>query len=209
MSHGDVYHLIDPVITAIATIASISAGMWRANGTPAAGQAFLYHHFHLCPSLKRHDLILFQTAVCTIDDPGRITMALLERFNLVAWADKRVETLKEAKDEDFVHKTNAMAETYMHIIVAILMERHVHNIGKVSEKEELRHRIIQLLCSEAMTHSRIIEALEVVEEEVPVVDDVLKSVAELTSSGRDVGKKIYEVKKGMTYGQPIKLNVYY
>ena len=57
---GDVYHVIDPVITAVATFATIGAGMWRLNGVPVMGLEFLYHNFHFCPSLKRHDLVMLQ-----------------------------------------------------------------------------------------------------------------------------------------------------
>ncbi len=32
---------------------------------------------------------------------------------------------------------------------------------QVSEREELRYRVIQLLCAEAMAHSRVMESLEV------------------------------------------------
>ena len=45
----------------------------------------------------------------------------------------------------------------------------------MTEKEELRHHLIQLLCVEEMTHSKIIEALDVAEEEVPIVDEVLEA----------------------------------
>ena len=79
----DVFHLADPVITAVAAVSTIVAGFWRMNGTPAAGQAFLYNNFHLCPSLKRHDLILLQSTLCAIDEPGRITLALLERSETI------------------------------------------------------------------------------------------------------------------------------
>lgn len=192
-SFGDVYHIADPAITAVATIASITAGMWRLNGTPAAGQAYLYHNFHLCPSLKRHDLILLQSCCCTIDDPGRITMALLDRFGLIAFVNKEKDDLQE--DEDTVHKKVSMVETYLQVILAIVLERHVHNIGKISERDELKHRIVQLICSEVMSHSKVVQALEVIEEEVPVVDEVLKNVADLKGSSKDPNKKVYEVKK--------------
>lgn len=139
-SHGDVYHMVDPVITTVATISSIGAGMWRLNGTPAAGQAFIYHHFHLCPSLKRHDLLMLQSACCTIDDPGRITMAMLQRFDLTAFADNKDQVDKKMKTEDFedlVHKKVVMVEAFLQIILAVVMERHVHFVGKVLSLHQL------------------------------------------------------------------------
>ena len=129
------------MITAVAALGTMDAGMWRMNGTPALGMSFLYHNFYLCPSLKRHDLIMLQvkkkhlckkiaaalfnlctysifflytfrslyltilvfpqSAICSIEDPGRITFALLERFQLEDWADKKLEKpwRKGNKDE--------------------------------------------------------------------------------------------------------------
>ena len=54
------FHLVDPVLTAVSALATMDSGMWRMNGTPALGMSFLYHNFYLCPSLKRHDLIMLQ-----------------------------------------------------------------------------------------------------------------------------------------------------
>ncbi len=59
-SHGDVYYLVDPVVTAVAALATMDSGMWKMNGTPSLGMSFLYHNFYLCPSLKRHDLVMLQ-----------------------------------------------------------------------------------------------------------------------------------------------------
>ncbi len=93
-SLGDPFHLVDGALTCIAALATMDAGMWRMNGTPPMGMSFLYHNFYLCPSLKRHDLIMLQAAACACDDPGRITVTLLERFRLDDWVAKRVERLK-------------------------------------------------------------------------------------------------------------------
>ena len=194
-THGDAFHLADPVITAVAALATMDSGMWRMNGTPALGMSFLYHNFYLCPSLKRHDLILLQAVLCAIDDPGRVTYTLLERYHLEDWADRKIEKpwRKGNKDEDEILKVNTRAEHYLHLVLAVLLERYVHNVGQVSEREELRHRVIQLLCAEAMAHSKVMTALEVVEEEVPLVDEELKRVAEPEGAA---GKRVYRVKKG-------------
>ena len=58
--YGDVLQMVDPAITAVAVLASISCGLWRRNGMPVLGRDYLYQHFHMCPSLKRNDLILLQ-----------------------------------------------------------------------------------------------------------------------------------------------------
>jgi hypothetical protein len=41
-----------------------------------------------------------------------------------------------------------------------------------------------------------VNALEVVEEDVPVVDEVLAEVADLIAYTKDPSKKVYQVKKG-------------
>jgi len=192
---GDPFHLIDPVLTAVATIATIDAGMWRLNGTPVRGMSFLYHNFFLCPSLKRHDLVAIQGVICAVDEPARIAVALLERFNLEDWADKKLEKpwKKNAQDEEETMKTNRRAEAFLLLVLAVCLERRAPGVGRVSDREELRHRIVQLLCAEAMAHSKVMRALEVSEEEVAVVDEELQLVA--VPEGPP-GKRFYKVKKG-------------
>ncbi len=91
-------------------------------------------------------------------------------------------------------KQVTLAESFLQLVLSCLLERHVHNIGLgVSERQELRHRLIQLLCAEAMAHSRVVEALEVGDEEIALVDEVLREVAQLEGVA---GKRFYSVKRG-------------
>lgn len=57
---GDLLLLINPTVTAVSTIASISVGLWKRNGISALAQAHIYHNAHLFPGSKRHDLFLLQ-----------------------------------------------------------------------------------------------------------------------------------------------------
>ncbi len=100
------------------------------------------------------------------------------------------------KDDDEILKTTTRAEWYLQLLLAVLLERHVHGVGDVSEREELRHRVVQLLCAEAMAHSKVMQSLEVVEEEVELVDEELRRVAVLEGAA---GKRVYKVKKGENF----------
>jgi hypothetical protein len=51
-----------------------------------------------------------------------------------------------------------------------------------------------------MAHSKVMSSLEVVEEEVAVVDEELKKVADPEGPA---GKRFYKVKKGMYEGQHV------
>ena len=70
-------------------------------------------------------------------------------------------------------------------------------MGQVDEKDELRNRIIQLLCAKnEMTHSTIMEKLEVEEEESMFVEKVVNEVAELKPSSKRKNLKVYVLKPG-------------
>ena len=76
--------------------------------------------------------------------------------------------------------------------------RHIRHIGQVDEREELRHRIVQLLCADSeMTHSVLMDKLEVEEEESMFVEKVLKEVAEMKQSTKKKNGKIYVLKPGL------------
>eukprot|EP00095_Tigriopus_kingsejongensis_P008844 maker-scaffold15_size728074-snap-gene-2.18 protein:Tk08844 transcript:maker-scaffold15_size728074-snap-gene-2.18-mRNA-1 annotation:"ubiquitin-protein ligase e3 component n-recognin-" len=193
-AHGDPLMIVDFSVTSVAAICSITAGLWKRNGTPVRGRAFLYHNFYTFPSLKRNDLILLQCTACLLDDPGRLVMALLQRFRLVSWASGKLEQRPPMLSQDFVEDTVKMAQEFLAVIIALVMERHIHNVGKVTDREELRHRMIQILCSEDMTHSNVVKKLELGQDDIPFGDEVLKEVAELKPSTTERGKKVYEVK---------------
>lgn len=193
-SHGDPVLIANFALTSVAVLCSITAGLWKRNGTPVRGRAFLYHNFYTFPSLKRNDLILLQATACLLEDPGRLVMTLLQRFRLISWANCKLESKPALLAGDFIESTVKMGQEFLGLITALVMERHIHNVGKVSDREELRHRMIQILCSEGMTHSVVVKKLEIGQDDVPFGDEVLKEVAELKPSPTERGKKVYEVR---------------
>ena len=183
-SRGSLVELIDPVINGIVCLSQINAGLWKLNGSAADGQAYIYSHPDLCPSMKRHDLILLQTAFALTDDPGHIFMTLLHRFRLLTWANGEIDGL-EIKSPDFYERNNSLADEFLSLILAIVCERDLYGIGIGSEKEEWKHRVIQTLCIDKMTHSNLASNLP----ELDYLDTILKEVADFDSS-----KKTYVLK---------------
>ena len=100
-----------------------------------------------------------------MDDPGRLIMAILQRFKLLTWANGKLddhlrseETAEKKKkfSEELIEETTKMGEACLNLIIGLVMERHVHAVGNVTDRQELKHRLIQLLCCEGMVHSKVI-----------------------------------------------------
>ncbi len=70
-SLGDLLTLVDPALTAVATVCSVSAGLWTRNGRSAADPASRYHNHYERPAFKRQDLVLLQSAACLMEERVR------------------------------------------------------------------------------------------------------------------------------------------
>ncbi len=145
------------MITSVATLSSIFCGLWKRNGTPAAGTLFFYDRFRTWPSLRRCDLVFLQSVAAIAADPGRVVMALMQRYRLLSWANGELDKKYTTNyNEQFIKDTCGLSEEFLRVVIAMLTERTVNNMSDITLRKELRYRVIQTLCcSENPSHSTV------------------------------------------------------
>lgn len=120
---------------------------------------------------------------------------ILQRFRLISWSagdlDKKVTS---AYNDQFVKDTCAMSEEFLRVVTGMVTERTVGNMSEgISLREELRFRVVQVLCSsESTTHSAVVKNLEINEEDEPLVEELLQEVADFKTSA---GVRAFELKE--------------
>ena len=72
--------LFEPVLQTLVTVAQISIGMWKRNGTSAESQAFLYSSKKYCPGIKDSDLLMMQMVASLTDDIDTFLVTVLARY---------------------------------------------------------------------------------------------------------------------------------
>nr|XP_040564177.1 LOW QUALITY PROTEIN: E3 ubiquitin-protein ligase UBR2-like [Lepeophtheirus salmonis] len=182
---GTLIHLINPVLNSIVMLSQIHAGMWKRNGSAAEVLTYIYcFHGHF-NALKKDDLIIVQLAASLASDPGLIIMSLMQRFRAVSWANGDLDKI-EKKCPDFYEKNNDLIDEFLSFILAIVCERQI--ISSTIESDELKFRIIQLMCIGPMKHSSIINLIGCDKD----IDSIIKNVADIKKDG---SKMLYHIKE--------------
>ena len=188
--------LLEPVLQTVVAVAQISIGMWKRNGSSAESQAFLYNSKKYCPGLKDSDLMMMQMVAAMSDDVDTLLVTILARFKLTKWASGDIENEPKARSADFIEHCNGLADQWLGLMIALTAERFIPGIGVgVDQRAALRQEVIQLLCTEHLPHSKIVKHFPEKKNEKEL-DDVLKEIATLKASTKDVGKKVYHLKEG-------------
>ncbi|XP_042869972.1 E3 ubiquitin-protein ligase UBR2-like isoform X5 [Penaeus japonicus] len=89
--------LMEPVLRTQVMIAQVHAGMWRRNGFSLINQIYFYHNVRCRQEMLDRDVMLLQIAA-TLIDSNEILVHLLNRFNLMSWAQEDYE-MKYLRDE--------------------------------------------------------------------------------------------------------------
>ena len=192
-THWPLIEIVDPVLTALTVLAQTKVGMWRRNGAPCEGQYFIYHHPRLGMYPKTNDLTLLQACASLMEDPGLLVASMLERFQLVSWANESLDE-KNLKDE-VIEQVHMLADEFFLIIVGILLERNHRHVAEVSHEEELRHQVLHQLCTGELSHSEVIQNCHLDEGKHEVmVENILHTIAERKTCKKDTSRKVYHLK---------------
>ena len=81
-------------------------------------------------------MMLLQIATSIISDPGLIITTLLDRMNLLQWA----QNPKDLKPNDENNEIYSIADEFLHILIGILCERFSIDVSDVTLQDEIRHR---------------------------------------------------------------------
>jgi len=130
---------------------------------------------------------MLQLAAATMD-PSAFLIALLDKFQLIGWADKEFD----AAEDDSIRQITTLAEEFLSTLITILGERYTPGVGRVTAEEALKKEIIQLLCVEPMGHSTLNRSLSEDLNRETGLEKVVESVAVFKKPAN--GKGVYELR---------------
>lgn len=186
--------LMEPVLRTQVMIAQVHAGMWRRNGFSLINQIYFYHNVRCRQEMLDRDVMLLQIAA-TLIDSNEFLVHLLNRFNLMSWAQEDYEMkYLRGNDEDNMRQTVVLVEEYLQLVMTIVSERYTPGIGQIGEEERIKKEIIQLLSIEPMPHSVLNKALPEGTNHETGMEKVIDSVADFKKSS-GATKGFYELKK--------------
>ena len=81
-------------------------------------------------------MMLLQIATSIISDPGLIITTLLDRMNLLEWA----QNPNDVKPNEENNEVYSIADEFLHILIGILCERISIDVSNVTLQDEIRHR---------------------------------------------------------------------
>lgn len=175
-------------------IAQVHSGMWRRNGYSLINQLYFYHSVKCRSEMFDRDIIMLQIGSCLIQS-DEFLIHLLYKFNLINWADPDFEenSLKNP-EEDSMLQTICLVEEFLGLLIAIIGERWVPGIGKVTQEDRLRKEIVQQLCIKPLAHSELNRTLPEDVNHETGMERVIDSVANFKKAARTYGKGVYELK---------------
>ena len=170
------HQLLEPVLQCVVTVAQITIGMWKRNGSSAESQAFLYNSSKYCPGIKDSDLLMLQLVTSLTRDLDTLLVTILARFKLTKWATGDLEIEPKARSAEFVEHCNGLADQWLGLMIALTAERWTPGVGVgVDQRSALTQQLVQLLCTEAAPHSQIVKRFPERKNEAEL-EDVLKEI---------------------------------
>ena len=186
--------LTDPVSTTLTMLSQAACQLWRRNGNAIDGISFIYHQF--LPRLKQNDLVMLQLASALSEDlGGSIIQTLIHRFRLEKWQNGGFDETEVSEDE--ATKTINLADEFLRVLLSILSERFTYNVGKVSQRDDIRYHVAHMLCTGTLSHSEITTVMRhrLKEGSEGELEEIIKEVGELKPSKKDPNKKVFELKE--------------
>ncbi|XP_046403527.1 E3 ubiquitin-protein ligase UBR2 isoform X2 [Ischnura elegans] len=177
--------IMEPVLRCQVMIAQVHAGMWRRNGYALLSQLYFYHNVKCRSEMLDRDIVLLQMAASLLES-NEFIIHLLNRFNLVSWANPEFElTSQRNPEEDSTRQTISLVEEMLGLLVTICGERWTVGVGEgVTPRSVVRREVVQQLCVRPMAHSELGRALPSedggscsLEPSTSCLDDVLSEVA--------------------------------
>ena len=159
-------------------IAQFRAGMWRRNGYSLVNQVYFYHNVKLRDEMYDRDILMLQIGAARCE-ANEYLIHVLNKFNLLFWAQDNYECVNRKPEEDYVRQTISLVEEFLGLILVIISERFVPGVGKVTIEDRIKKEIIQWLSIEPMAHSELVKYL-LPKETIPYdcsIEDIIKEVA--------------------------------
>lgn len=185
--------LIEYPLRTLAMAAQVHAGLWRRNGYAVMHQVYNYLHVKCRADMFDKDVIMLQV-VASFLDSDYLLVAMLDKFDLLEWSRFAFDESKH--DQEKLTQRLTIAESFLSLLIAIVGERYIPGVGRVSAGEFMRREIVHKLCLRPMTHSELIKNLPLVDNELEDeegVDGIIESVSIFKKPGV-TGRGLYELK---------------
>ncbi|XP_011494451.1 PREDICTED: LOW QUALITY PROTEIN: E3 ubiquitin-protein ligase UBR2 [Ceratosolen solmsi marchali] len=195
LSKPSVEEIIEPVLRAQAMISQVHAGMWRRNGYSLIHQLYFYHNVKCRTEMLDKDILLLQAGAALIES-NEFLIHILNKFNLVNWAQQNFETaLLKTWEEDSIRQTINLVEEFLALLITIIGERYIPGVGQVTADSCLKHEIIQQLCIKPLSHSELNKTLPDDVHHETGMERVINEVADFKKPQVvSAGKGVYELK---------------
>jgi len=184
--------LMEYPLRTLVMAAQVQAGMWRRNGYAVINQVYHYFNVQCRAFMFDKDVIMLQV-VASCSNSDYFLVAILDKFGLVNWSMADFDDTRY--DQEKLSQKMTVAESMFSLLIAIIGERYVPGVGRVSADDFMRREIIHKLFLRPMTHSELIKALpldsELEHEEG--VDGIIESVSTFKKPGV-TGRGLYELK---------------
>ncbi|XP_017064489.1 E3 ubiquitin-protein ligase UBR1 [Drosophila eugracilis] len=199
--------IIEPVLCTHAMIAQVTAGMWRRNGYSLLHQLYFYRNVRCRVEMLDRDIVCLQIGASLMES-NEFLIHVLNKFNLIAWAQANYETVLAEKllDDDFMRQLS-MIDEFLELLIVIIGERWMPGVSMVTEEDRLRKEIIQLLCTKSYSHSELSRALPDGNSgnSDNIFEDVINTVAVFKKPVGVDSKGVYELKEHLLE----EFNVYF
>lgn len=183
--------LLEPVLRLQVMIAQVWAGMWRRNGFSILTQVAKYRSPSNRNEMQDRDICLIQICASLIES-NEFLIILLHKFNLMKWADPN---FLDTRDPDTLGNVTRIVEEFLGLLVVIVSERYSPGVGMVSEDDQMKKEIIQLLCAGPLSHSELYRAFPFGHKHMQEarIEAVIDEVADFKRPNNKVG--LYELKE--------------
>ena len=136
------------------------------------------------------DITMLQLGAANMH-PDDFMINIINKFELVPWT----QTDFDCKEDDSIRQINVIAEEFLSILIYILGERHVPQMGDLTSEDCIRNEIIHWLSIQPMAHSSLNRHLAENVHKETGLEKVVESVAtfkRVNQSSSSNGK--YELK---------------
>uniref|UniRef100_A0A3Q3VIS8 E3 ubiquitin-protein ligase n=1 Tax=Mola mola TaxID=94237 RepID=A0A3Q3VIS8_MOLML len=185
----DYAQLSEHALRCVVLAAQVSAEMWRRNGLSLVSQVYYYQDVKCRDEMYDKDILMLQIAASKMDS-NHFLMLILLRFELFDYFNENCSS----KDQDELLQCNRLTEEMLYLLIAVVGERYVPGVSKVTKEDVTMREVIHLLCIEPMAHSSLVKGLPENECHETGLETVISKVATFKKPGVS-GHGLYEVKK--------------
>ena len=128
--------------------------MWRRNGYSMMDQARVYREPRCRSQMLDQDVIMLQVAAANME-PDEFLVNLLAKYQLIEWSGDDFD----CSEDDSIRQVTTLVEEYLNVVILVLGERHTPGVGEVTQLESIRKEVVQLLCVENMSNSKLTNSI--------------------------------------------------